>query len=215
MGFITNLAVLATALVPSLVLAAPPSIPTISKLTFSGNGCTQGSNLKWSGNLDELTVRYSEFTARNPGDGSSNCQIHIQTTGGTAGWQYALKSTELKGSASLDPGATLTVFTSVYFSEDASNTVSAFWARTNVGSLADMLSPFQATVSSSLENTEKKAIGGDVRVFSDFASKPIWSACNSGSGTGLFHINTRGALTDAKSSFNANSQTWELKWRRC
>lgn len=126
MGFITNFAVLATALVPSLVLAAPPSIPTISKLTFSGNGCTQGSNLKWSGNLDELTIRYSEFTARNPGDGTSNCQIHITTTGGTAGWQYALKSTELKGSASLDPGSTLTVFTTVYFSEEASNTVSTF-----------------------------------------------------------------------------------------
>ncbi|KAK0751787.1 hypothetical protein B0T18DRAFT_317207 [Schizothecium vesticola] len=194
MGFITNFAVLATALVPTLVLAAPPSIPTISKLTFSGPGCTQGSNLKWSGNLDELTVRYSEFAARNPGDGTSNCQIHIQTTGGTAGWQYALKSTELKGSASLDAGATLTVFTSVYFSEDASNT---------------------ATVSSSLANTEKKTIGGDVRVFSDFSSKPIWSACNSDGGTGLFHVNTRGALTDAKSTFNANTQTWELKWRRC
>jgi len=124
MGFITNFAVLATALVPTLVLAAPPSIPTISKLSFSGPGCTQGSNLKWSGNVDELTIRYSEFAARNPGDGTSNCQVHIQTAGGTEGWQYALKSTELKGSVSLDAGATLTVFTSVYFSENAGNTVS-------------------------------------------------------------------------------------------
>lgn len=55
-----------------------------------------------------------------------------------------------------------------------------------------------------------------MRVFSDFNGKPIWSACNtSGGGTGLFHVNTRGALTDGKSTFNANSQTWELKWRRC
>jgi hypothetical protein len=66
-----------------------------------------------------------------------------------------------------------------------------------------------------LDNTEKKTIGGDVRVFSDFSSKPIWSACNTGGGTGLFHVNTRGALTNAKSTFNAYSQTWELKWRRC
>ncbi|KAK1826388.1 hypothetical protein QBC39DRAFT_364599 [Podospora conica] len=195
MGFITNLAVLATALAPALVLAAPPSVPTISKLSFSGPGCTQGSNLRWAGNLDELTVRYSEFAARNPGDSTSNCQVHIQTTGGTAGWQYAVKSTTLKGSASLDAGATLTVFTTLYFSEEASNS---------------------ATVSSSLENTEKKTISGDVRVFSDFTNKTIWSACNtSGGGTGLFHLNTRGALTDAKSTFNANSQTWELQWRRC
>jgi hypothetical protein len=133
MGFITNFAVLAAALVPTLVLAAPPSIPTISQLSFSGPGCTQGSNLKWSGNLDGLTVRYSEFVARNPGEGNSNCQIHIQTAGGTEGWQYAIKSTELKGSASLDAGATLTVFTSIFFSEDASNTVSTTSARSSRG----------------------------------------------------------------------------------
>ena len=129
MGFITNIAVLATALVPSLVLASPPSLPTINKISFSGNGCTQGSNPKWSGNLDELTVKYSEFTARYPGEATSNCQIHITTTGGTAGWQYAIASTELKGSASLEAGATLTAFTSVYFSADASNTVSTTSAR--------------------------------------------------------------------------------------
>ena len=70
-------------------------------------------------------------------------------------------------------------------------------------------------MSKSLENTEKKTISGDVRVFTDFNDKPLWSECNSGGGTGLFHVNTRGALIDAKSTFNANSQTWELKWRRC
>jgi len=194
MGFITNLAVLATALAPTLVVAAPPSVPTIAKLTYSGPGCPQDSSLKWSGNLDQLTVRYSEFAARYPGDATSNCQIHITTTGGTAGWQFALKSTTLIGSASLDAGASLTVYTTEFFSENASNTI---------------------TVSKSLENTEKKTISGDVRVFTDFNDKPLWSECTSGGGTGLFHVNTRGALIDAKSTFNANSQTWELKWRRC
>ena len=193
MGLLSSLTVLATA---ALVAAQPPSLPTISGLKFSGSGCPQNSNLKWTGNLDELTLRYSEFSAKTPGDATANCQVHIQTTGGTAGWQYSLKSTTVKGSASLDPGATLTVFTTVFFSEDAATSPS---------------------ISKSLENKEKNTISGDVRVFTDFSDKPVWSKCNtSGGGTGLFNVNTRGALTGGnKASFSAYSQNWELNWRRC
>jgi hypothetical protein len=48
------------------------------------------------------------------------------------------------------------------------------------------------------------------------ASK-VWSPCTGSDGyTGIMNINFRGALTgDGKAQFVADTEQWDLEWRRC
>jgi hypothetical protein len=123
MGPLARLTVLLAALAPSLVQsAAPEHIPQIKSITFSGSGCP--SDPRWSGGFDNLQISFGEFGARLPGDRSSLfCQVHIQGTGGSPGWQVALKETWVTGHLWLQPGTKLEYLTSSFFSQDATRTV--------------------------------------------------------------------------------------------
>jgi len=123
MGPLARLTVLIAALSPSLVLSATPdALPQIKSITFSGNGCP--SDPKWSGGFNDLSVSYGEFGARLPGDRSTvACQVHIQGTGGSPGWQVALKETWVTGHVWLQPNTKLEFLTTSFFSQDAARTV--------------------------------------------------------------------------------------------
>jgi hypothetical protein len=112
-------------LLPSLVLAAPPTPPRISKLTFSGSGCARDNSAKsTSGSLldDSASFTFADLK----GDDSDNCQVHITSQGGSQGWQVAVKEVTYSGDVSLKTGSSLEALTSVFWSENAASTVSLF-----------------------------------------------------------------------------------------
>ena len=49
------------------------------------------------------------------------------------------------------------------------------------------------------------------------ADDKVWSPCTGDNGyTGILNVNFRGALAgDGKAYFEANTEEWDLVWRRC
>lgn len=103
-------------------VAAPPSAPRITSLKFSGNGCPDNGDVKSS--ISSLTDSATfNFNSLN-GDNTNNCQVHLQSQGGSQGWQVAVKEVEYKGHVRLRPGSRLDTLTTIFWSEKASATVS-------------------------------------------------------------------------------------------
>jgi hypothetical protein len=116
MGLLANLAVFLTA---ASVVAADPRITSIQ---FSGNGCPNAAT--FSGSYNSPCVTFNDFTVSLPGINKTlNCQAHIQATGADAGWQVALSSSTVKGRVALSPGTSLNYYTTVYFSQNAGDSV--------------------------------------------------------------------------------------------
>lgn len=114
---------LLAAAAPALVIAAPEHAPRITSLKFSGTGCPNdsGSVKAVYGELgDGPSFTFSQFS----GDDTDNCELHIQSTSGSQGWQAALKSVAYQGNVQLSSGSELDTVTQAYWSENASDTVS-------------------------------------------------------------------------------------------
>lgn len=112
----------ATLGLPLLTLAAPPSPPRITSLVFSGTGCPNSSGsvkIDSSTLSDSANVSFSQLT----GDSTDNCGIHIQSSGGSAGWQVALSQITYEGNVVLRGNSQLDTYTQVFWSENAGNTV--------------------------------------------------------------------------------------------
>jgi hypothetical protein len=125
MGFLSQLTVLlaaASAVAAESVPANAP--PQITSIKFSGNGCTKEP--KFSGSFNNPTITFPDFSVSIPGDKTSNCQAHLQATGASPGWQVAIKKNVVKGYLVLSPGSSFTHFTTIFFSQDAANTVGLF-----------------------------------------------------------------------------------------
>lgn len=127
MGLLARLTVLLAVASPSLVAAetaeSPASVsPRITSIRFSGNGCPQDP--KHTGGLNDATFTYNHFELSIPGGNQTlNCQVHVQASGVGSGWQMALSRNRVKGHVVLGPGTSLTHYTTVYYSQDASRTV--------------------------------------------------------------------------------------------
>lgn len=198
MGPLTRFTLLLAALSPSLVAAdVPPSIPQIKSIAFSGNGCK--ATPKYSGGLNDLKISYTTFAGRIPADGSgssANCEVNIQASGGTPGWQFALQDLWATGHVWLQPGTSLDYYTTAYFSQSAAAT---------------------GTDRDKYTNSGGDTVNEDVTLHSNFAGKQVWSPCLGSDGyTGIFNVNFRGALIgDNRASFETYNQRWALEWRRC
>lgn len=110
------------AAVPALVLAAPDHAPKITSLKFSGPGCPNdsGSVKAVYGELgDGPAFTFSQLK----GDDTGNCELHIQSSGGSQGWQVAVKEVTYEGNVKLSSGTQLDTITSAYWSENAADTV--------------------------------------------------------------------------------------------
>lgn len=59
------------------------------------------------------------------GDSTDNCELHIQSTGATQGWQVAVREVAYQGNVQLTSGSQLDTVTQAYWSENAADTVSA------------------------------------------------------------------------------------------
>ncbi|KAK0730968.1 hypothetical protein B0H67DRAFT_548810 [Lasiosphaeris hirsuta] len=196
MGPLARLTVLLAAAFPALVASdTPSSLPHITNISFSGNGCAKDPG--FSGGFSDPSITYNSFSARYPGETQTvNCEVHIQASGASPGWQVALKDNWVRGRVALGPGTSLTYYTSVYFSQDAARTDS---------------------VRGTVNNNGGDILRQDVTLHSELRNK-AWSPCTGSDGyTGILNINFRGALTGDGSwaTFEAYNQNWDLEWRRC
>ncbi|KAK3329858.1 hypothetical protein B0H66DRAFT_597422 [Apodospora peruviana] len=194
--FTVLLAAASAALPASLAVAeSPSSLPRISTITYSGNGCTRDPKL--SGDFNDPTFSYNNFAASLPGTNQTlNCEVHIQATGASSGWQVALKDNWVKGHLVLDPDTCLDYYTQVYFSQNAAKT---------------------GTARGRIRNTGDARTDQAVTLRSNLAGNQVWSPCTGSDGSpGILNVNFRGALSgDGKAYFEAFTENWDLEWRRC
>ncbi|KAH6650399.1 hypothetical protein F5144DRAFT_43757 [Chaetomium tenue] len=193
MGILSNILLL-TAASAAMADTAAPATPKITSITFSGNGCAKDP--KFSGGFNDPTVTFSSFAASLPGTQTLNCQAHLQATGASPGWQVSLKTNVIKGRVLLTPGTSLTHYTTVFFSQDA--------ARSD-------------TISGTVSNNGDGTVNEGVTLVAKADASRVWSPCTGSDGyTGIMNINFRGALTgDGKAQFVADTEEWDLEWRRC
>lgn len=107
-----------------------PSAPGIETVSFSGNGCPQGSV---NGNFTaDGSVALSEFSTEVSSTASAmertkNCQMHIQfSESNSPDWQLSVMDVNLKGYLVLEKGAAATTYVTAFWTADASNTVSTY-----------------------------------------------------------------------------------------
>lgn len=106
----------------ALVAAAPPSAPQIYNVDYAGNGCAAPGSVKsTSGTLgDSASFTFSSLK----GDDTNNCGIHVQAKGASEGWQVAIGAIEYRGTLTLKPGSSLDSYSQIFWSDNASKTVS-------------------------------------------------------------------------------------------
>lgn len=119
---------------PSILLSTTeleaPSFqpPTIQSISFSGNGCPQsGTTPLRSGGWAHLRFTLPDFAASYGGSvntHTANCQAHVSLADGAPGWQVGLRDLWSRGHVELEPGVTLKQYVTVFYSQDAGNTVS-------------------------------------------------------------------------------------------
>jgi cytoskeletal protein RodZ len=139
---------LATTLLPLTALSSPfrpgvlsprelpASVGTVTQFRYSGNGCTQGSNsVTRSGGWVSQTYKFSQFEADTITVGTpttENCELHFQGAGLSPGWQVSLAEADVTGKLVLAPDAKVNYYWQVYWSDDATDTVSLIYATTTL-----------------------------------------------------------------------------------
>jgi hypothetical protein len=106
----------------------PSILPSITSITFSGNGCPQDDsptvlNPDFISPLFQLPSSFRASTPASAADKTRNCQAHLQATGASPGWQVALRDVWVRGFVILERDAMLGSYLTAYFSQDAANTV--------------------------------------------------------------------------------------------
>ncbi|KAB5580218.1 hypothetical protein GE09DRAFT_430490 [Coniochaeta sp. 2T2.1] len=196
MGALSRFAVAVAAVlsVPVAMADEPPSQPRITSVQYSGNGCPNDASR--TGGFNDPTFTYNRFAAVLPGVNQTvNCEIHVQATGASAGWQVALSDVTVAGHLTLDPGTRLDYYTTVFYSENAGSTCTARQRKSNTGT---------------------SRLDAQVVLHQDITA-PVWSQCIGGDGSpGILNVNFRGALTgNGHAYFEVATENWDFIWRRC
>ncbi|KAK3395411.1 hypothetical protein B0T20DRAFT_418686 [Sordaria brevicollis] len=201
MGLITTTLTALISLTTLALAESPAGTPRINSVSYSGSGCPQ-TQAKFSGSLNNPTLTFNRFAIEYPNtvNRTANCQVHLQAKGVSAGWQVSVKDTFVDGHVTLDPGAALDYFSTVYYSANADNAIEKQ----------------QVTSKGTLSNEGSSKIDKAITLQNHFNSR-AWSSCTTSSddGFGILNINFRGALRNEKSYFEATSETWDFEWRRC
>lgn len=106
----------------SLILAAPPVAPKITQLAFSGSGCPHDSGSVKS-DTDTLGDTAGVSFGLLAGQTTDNCELHIQSSGGSPGWQVAVSQITYEGDIYLKGNTQLDTYTDIFWSNNATNTV--------------------------------------------------------------------------------------------
>lgn len=208
-------------LLPALVAATPiaqvssdgwadgpdPKQIQINSVSFSGNGCPQGSvSTSISPDKTVITFGFDRFQTYigpgvSPAEKTKNCQLHLNLKY-PGGFQFSVVESTYHGYAQLDKGVTGTFYSTYYFSQDASATTTTqtsisgggIWAQGQVYTKADKIP----------------------------TASYIYSPCGA---SGILNVNNRIALTSTNSSASgtvsdddatvAFTQQVNLNWRTC
>ncbi|KAF2181107.1 hypothetical protein K469DRAFT_590376 [Zopfia rhizophila CBS 207.26] len=195
MFLIARSTLLLAAIAPALVTAAPPEhVPKVTSLQFSGSGCPSSSGSVHSS--EALLGDTQSFTFGQLGsDSTENCEIHLQGSGASSGWQVAIKEVTYKGDVRLKPGTQLDYFTQIFWSDRAADTTTLSGHITCTG--PDFKEP--VTLLQTVP-----------------ASNPAWSKCIGDDGnTGILNVNFRPVISGNEGHFDFKSATWNLQWRKC
>ena len=199
------------AAVPALILAAPDHAPKITSLKFSGQGCPNdsGSVKAVYGELgDNPAFRFGQLK----GDDTGACELHIQSSGGSQGWQVAVKEVTYEGNVKLSSGSQLDTITSAYWSEHAADTVRFFPCRTH--KLRYALMRKQSVLRGSIACT-----GPDIKDYVKVKSSTTdltWSKCTGADGNpGILNVNARPVVQGKSGTYDISKATWGLQWRKC
>jgi opacity protein-like surface antigen len=109
------------------VSAAPKSEMVIDVVSANGSGCPRGSaDVTASPDNKAFTVTYSKFTAQvgpdsKPTDFRKNCQLALNVHV-PQGYTYAVASTDYRGFARLERGASASESANYYFQGERQNT---------------------------------------------------------------------------------------------
>ncbi|KAI0424171.1 hypothetical protein F5Y09DRAFT_150570 [Xylaria sp. FL1042] len=182
--------------------------PAVVSTSFSGNGCPQGTTDASTASLWKHFSFYLPSFKAKTGPSSSvaektvNCQAHINFGAPTTGWQFALRDHWSRGHFEIDgAGVTLTQYLTVYFSQDAANTV---------------------TTVQSVSSVDDLAVSKELKLHTSIPEAAlIWSPC---SAAGILNVNFRMAFSGATSNVTAYygasknssvSEQWGWAWRSC
>ncbi|KAI0008575.1 hypothetical protein F4779DRAFT_641533 [Xylariaceae sp. FL0662B] len=191
---------------------APGELPRIVSVSYSGSGCPSSSpavdRTTGSGAVEAFRLNgFKAETTPSASTSSVNCQVHLQLTGASAGWQVGVGDVVVRGRLVLDPGARLEYYVTSFWSEDAGETVTIRGTVPNDG-----LGRLDSAVT-----TRATVPPADV----------VYSPCTAGpdGAVGLLNVNFRVALLadgnqygyfgkDAASAVAA-TESWGYVWRRC
>lgn len=208
----------------------PPSLPKISSVVTSGNGCPANStsvltpsntkNFNWN----DWRFTFHKFLAQDTRnitarERNTNCQIHISITTGPLGWQTAVKALTVRSNAFLSPGSELV----------ATATSAVFLVAESEGGNIP-----RVTRNVTFLNDRREAQAGPVTVRFDFGQGP-WSSCmTETANAGVINVNFRvsvkksvtdgvasyGAAVDERGQIDSNGTAFvteqlEWLWRRC
>lgn len=195
---------------PALAFAAPPSPPRITKLVFSGTGCPNDSG---SVKADTATLGDSagvSFTQLK-GTDTDNCAVHVQSSGGTPGWQVAVREITYEGDVNLRGSSELDTFTTIFWSENAKNTVSHKICSIHIYSSSNIS---QGTLTGSLT-----CAGPEIKDYVTVRSSTQdlkWSKCTGSDGNpGILNVNFRPVVQGDYGSYDFKHASWKLEWRTC
>ena len=183
---------LALLALPALALAAPPTPPTITRFVFAGTGCNNDS-----GSVKADTTTLGDTTgvsfSQLQGDDTDNCGIHVSSSGGSAGWQVAVREITYEGNVDLRGNSQLNTYTTVFWSDNAANTGVLTGSLTCTGpQIKDYV-----TVRSSTADLK-------------------WSKCTGADGNpGILNINFRPVVQGDYGTYDFKHATWKLEWRKC
>ncbi|KAF2844852.1 hypothetical protein T440DRAFT_502829 [Plenodomus tracheiphilus IPT5] len=173
-----------------LTLAAPPNPPHITTLSTSGTGCPSTSSSVHADSQVLSDTTSFTFTAL-AGDSTDNCALHIQSAGGSAGWQVAVREVGYTGDVVLKGDSSLDVITQVFWSERAGET---------------------ATLTSSLPCTGP-SLSASVTLRST-TSDLKWSKCTTSDGNpGILNVNFRPVVQGESGTYAFKKGVWGLVWR--
>lgn len=107
---------------------APSSLPHITSVQYSGDGCPSSAPAvdKSGDGFDDVSFRLNAFAVSGADVYSStaNCEVHVRASGASAGWQVGVSDVYVRGRLMLDPGAQMDFYITTFWSQGAANTVS-------------------------------------------------------------------------------------------
>ncbi|KAF7523881.1 hypothetical protein G7054_g11612 [Neopestalotiopsis clavispora] len=186
---------------------APASLPYVTSIQYSGSGCPSSApGVDKLGAWNDLAFRLNNFEVALPNAAASteNCEVHLQVSGCSAGWQLGIKDVYVRGHLVLDPGAELDFYVTNFWSQDAGATSTVRGVIENTGSTRiDDIATAHATIPN---------------------SRVVWSPCSSSSGDiGILNVNFRAALQAdgtqygyfGKGGDTTLTESYGYVWRRC